>query len=261
MLNNKLLNSSGKLYYNVTYSVGSHGTGSVNPSGKVKIGTKVTITMSPNTYWVANVSASGVSLSGSGNTRTFIMPKNNVSISITFNEAPKYSINCSNCSASPNPAYAGQRVSVYASSPGSNYFFDNLVVQNITTTTSSSYSFNMPSSNISATGNYTKAGTHNVSVTVKLIVEDPNAGTPTVTFNGRNISTSGTTMTLTSGRSYSMSCTAPSQSSMMYISSDWGTQSNNFKGGWSAAGDGGDTAVFYARPGHTSATLDFRAQL
>lgn len=27
MLNNKLLNSSGKLYYNVTYSVGSSGTG------------------------------------------------------------------------------------------------------------------------------------------------------------------------------------------------------------------------------------------
>lgn len=48
---------------------------------------------------------------------------------------------------------------------------------------------------------------------------------------------------------------------MIYVGSDWETQSNNFKGGCSVAKDGGDTAVFYARLGHTSATLTFKAQL
>lgn len=252
MLNNKNLVVAGKLYYNVAYSVGSHGTGSVYSSGKVKVGTQVTITMNPNTYWVANVFATGVALSGSGNTRTFIMPRNDVSISITFNEAPKYSINCSNCSASPNPAYAGQRVTVTASVP-SNVFFDNITVGGVGTSSSTSYTFTMPAKNINASTNFTYAGSQ--QVTVNYTVQN-NSGARIVILriNDVAIDSSNGSFKLNSNKTNTLTVATPN--SNLSATMDFNS-SFNCKGYWYASGHSPATAsaTFYARPNVTTTNV------
>ena len=261
MLNNKNLVVAGKLFYNVTYSVGSHGTASVNPSGKVRIGTLVTITMKPNSYRVANVSATGVSLSGSGNTRTFIMPRRDVSISITFNEAPKYSINCSNCSASPNPAYAGQRVTVRPSIP-SNALLDNITVDGIGSSTSTYYTFTMPAYNVNARANFTYAGNQSVNISYTVDNFEEDKGPFSCSFAGYSINTShGSTGTvrLTSGSSYTLNF----ESDNMSISCSADISGSGVKGNWyvAAYGTSSNTATFYAKPNISNANMSIRIEL
>lgn len=263
MLNNKNLVIARKLFYNVTYSVSSHGTGSVNLSGKVKVGTKVTIAMSPNTYWVANVPASRVSLFGSGNTRTFIMPKNNISISITFNEVPKYSINCSNCSASSNPAYAGQRVTIRPSIP-SNALLNNITVDDIGSTTSTLYSFTMPAYNVNVHANFTYAGNQSVSIFYTVDNFEKDKGPFSCSFAGYSINTShGSTETirLTSGSSYTLNFENDNTS----VSCSASISGSGIKGNWYVAaygfGSNSDTTTFYAKPNISNANMSIRIEL
>lgn len=69
-----------------TITVNKNAGGNVSVKSVANYGERVTVTMSPlEGYSVGSVSASGASLSGSGNTRTFTMPANNVTINVTFN--------------------------------------------------------------------------------------------------------------------------------------------------------------------------------
>jgi hypothetical protein len=78
--------------YSVTVNASSNGSASVNKSSAAN-GETVTVTISPNNGYalesisVVDASNNAVTLTGSGNTRTFIMPASNVTISTTFAEA------------------------------------------------------------------------------------------------------------------------------------------------------------------------------
>lgn len=70
--------------YHISISYGSGGSASLSTT-EARAGETVYIYISPNSgYELSSVTASGVSLSGSGNTRSFKMPKNDVSVSVTF---------------------------------------------------------------------------------------------------------------------------------------------------------------------------------
>jgi hypothetical protein len=66
-------------------SVSKTGQGTVTVTSLAKYGEVVTVTASPSKgYELSSVTASGVTLSGSGNTRTFTMPAKDVSLSVVF---------------------------------------------------------------------------------------------------------------------------------------------------------------------------------
>lgn len=83
---------------NVTYNqskaysviVNSSAGGSVSSShSSAKWGDIVTLTIHPNSGWgLSSITSSDVSFSGSGNTRTFVMPNKAVTISASFYEIP-----------------------------------------------------------------------------------------------------------------------------------------------------------------------------
>lgn len=76
------------LYYDrqsYTISKGSMSGGSVSVASSAIYGSTVTITISPSgNYSLDSISVTGASLSGSGNTRTFTMPAQNVTVNATF---------------------------------------------------------------------------------------------------------------------------------------------------------------------------------
>ena len=68
-------------------NVSKTGNGTVTVKSLAKYGETVTVTVAPGTdYLLSSITASGVSLSGSGNTRTFVMPANDVTIQVAFVE-------------------------------------------------------------------------------------------------------------------------------------------------------------------------------
>ena len=71
-----------------TYSVSINASGGSVRASKtsgIYAGEKITLTCTPNAYYqLSSISSSQVSLSGSGNTRTFTMPSKNVTINATF---------------------------------------------------------------------------------------------------------------------------------------------------------------------------------
>ena len=91
MLNNKNLVNISK-FYNVYAQSTSNGSFSVNPQNKILKGTIVTINCYPNNYYqvstvtVTRSKGGTVSISGSGNTRTFIMPNDDVTVSVSFSQ-------------------------------------------------------------------------------------------------------------------------------------------------------------------------------
>lgn len=67
--------------------VSKTGQGTVTVKSLAKYGETVTVTVSAGAnYELGSISASGVTLSGSGNTRTFTMPAKDVTIAVTFVE-------------------------------------------------------------------------------------------------------------------------------------------------------------------------------
>lgn len=74
-------------------SVSKTGQGTVTVKSLAKYGEVVTVTASPSKgYELSSVTASGVTLSGSGNTRTFKMPANDVTVNVTFEVVYKLTI-------------------------------------------------------------------------------------------------------------------------------------------------------------------------
>lgn len=78
-------------YYNVTCNTATGGSISASPT-RAQQGTTITLTVSPKTGYtlssltVKDASNNTVSVSGSGNTRTFIMPSSNVTVTPTFSK-------------------------------------------------------------------------------------------------------------------------------------------------------------------------------
>lgn len=68
-------------------NVSKTGQGTVTVKSLAKYGETVTVTVSAGAnYELGSISASGVTLSGSGDTRTFVMPANDVTITVQFAE-------------------------------------------------------------------------------------------------------------------------------------------------------------------------------
>ena len=83
---------SGVTTYSVSVSESTNGLLSISPTTDVAAGTTVTITATPSEgYKLSTIAVTGadetnVEVSGSGNTRTFVMPEQNVTVSATFAE-------------------------------------------------------------------------------------------------------------------------------------------------------------------------------
>ena len=78
-----------KQSYALTLSPGEHGSLSADPSGNVQWGTSVTITIEPDDDYkldaiAATCGGSPVTLTGAGDTRTFTMPKGDVTVTASF---------------------------------------------------------------------------------------------------------------------------------------------------------------------------------
>ena len=123
---------------NYNINVGTADNGSVTPSVvTATVGTSVTITTSPTVGYelsalvVSAADGSSVFVSGIGNSRTFIMPANDVFVSATFN-AINYNINVElmkNGSIMVNPATAAVGTSVTLNiTPASGYELSMLTV-------------------------------------------------------------------------------------------------------------------------------------
>ena len=72
--------------YSITVNGAANGTLRASKTSGIYAGETITITATPNSFYKTNsISASpNVTLSGSGNTRTFVMPSNNVTVSGSF---------------------------------------------------------------------------------------------------------------------------------------------------------------------------------
>ena len=74
-------------------SVSKTGQGTVTVKSLAKYGEVVTVSAYPSKgYELSSVTASGVTLSGSGDTRTFKMPAKDVTVNVTFAELPSASL-------------------------------------------------------------------------------------------------------------------------------------------------------------------------
>ena len=74
--------------YSITVNGAANGTLRASKTSGIYAGERITITATPNSFYKTNsISASpNVTLSGSGNTRTFVMPSNNVTVSGSFDQ-------------------------------------------------------------------------------------------------------------------------------------------------------------------------------
>ena len=85
--------------HNVSYTItpADKATATINSSAttpqSIDYGESVTLDITPDAaYIVSEVTATGVTLSGTGNSRTFTMPDNDVAITITMVAKPKYTV-------------------------------------------------------------------------------------------------------------------------------------------------------------------------
>ena len=144
------------VYYNrnsYTITKGSMSGGSVSVAGSALFGAEVTITISPSAgYELSSISVTGASLSGSGNTRKFTMPAQNVTVSATF-AAKTYSISKmvttrgGDISVATSAKY-GSTVTITIS-PSANYSLDTISATDSTVSGSgNTRTFTMPARNV-----------------------------------------------------------------------------------------------------------------
>ena len=151
--------------YTVTVADCSNGSVTASPTSAAQ-GATVTLTASPSSgYELDTISAaagtSAVTLSGSGNTRTFTMPAANVTVTAAFKTpAATYTVTVADCSngsvtASPTSAAQGATVTLTAS-PSSGYELDTISAAAGTSAVTLSGSgntrtFTMPAANVTVT--------------------------------------------------------------------------------------------------------------
>ncbi|MBQ4015362.1 MAG: SUMF1/EgtB/PvdO family nonheme iron enzyme [Treponema sp.] len=151
--------------YTVTVADCSNGSVTASPTSAAQ-GATVTLTASPSSgYELDTISAaagtSAVTLSGSGNTRTFTMPAANVTVTAAFKTpAATYTVtvaDCSNGSVTANPTSAAQGATVtLTASPSSGYELDTISAAAGTSAVTLSGSgntrtFTMPAANVTVT--------------------------------------------------------------------------------------------------------------
>lgn len=168
MLNKAILGS--RPTFRITVSAGSGGTASVNKQYAAE-GETVTISISPySNYVISSVSVPGVSVSGSGYTRTFVMPSKAVTVSVSFSYVePSYSISISagtggTASLSTYSATAGSRVYIYVS-PSTGYEVASVSASGVSVSGSgTTYYFTMPSRSVSVNVSFQLYATHTGTV-------------------------------------------------------------------------------------------------
>lgn len=168
MLNKAILGS--RPTFRITVSAGPGGTASVNKQYAAE-GETVTISISPySNYVIGSVSVPGVSVSGSGYTRTFVMPSKAVTVSVSFSYvAPSYSISISagtggTASLSTYSATAGSRVYIYVS-PSTGYEVASVSASGVSVSGSgTTYYFTMPSRSVSVSVSFQLYATHTGTV-------------------------------------------------------------------------------------------------
>lgn len=168
MLNKAILGS--RPTFRITVSAGSGGTASVNKQYAAE-GETVTISISPySNYVISSVSVPGVSVSGSGYTRTFVMPSKAVTVSVSFSYVePSYSISISagtggTASLSTYSATAGTRVYIYVS-PSTGYEVASVSASGVSVSGSgTTYYFTMPSRSVSVSVRFQLYATHTGTV-------------------------------------------------------------------------------------------------
>lgn len=90
---------SAPVLYDITVNDTEHGSITTLPSATAASRSTVTVTITPDEWYnlasltVEDANGSPITVNGDGNTRTFTMPESNVTISATFVEKQKYSIN------------------------------------------------------------------------------------------------------------------------------------------------------------------------
>jgi hypothetical protein len=168
MLNKAILGS--RPTFRITVSAGSGGTASVNKQYAAE-GETVTISISPySNYVISSVSVPGATVSGSGHTRTFKMPAQNVTVSVMFTYvAPTYSISLSagtggTASLSTYSATAGTRVYIYVS-PSTGYEVASVSASGVSVSGSgTTYYFTMPSRSVSVSVSFVMYATHTIKI-------------------------------------------------------------------------------------------------
>ena len=104
--------------HNVSYTIDPSDKATVQVNGSATTpqsfayGTSVTVAITPDdAYEITSVTATDVTLEGSGDTRTFTMPDNDVAISITLTAKPTHTVTWSvNGSTTTATYYAGQAI-------------------------------------------------------------------------------------------------------------------------------------------------------
>lgn len=168
MLNKAILGS--RPTFRITVSAGSGGTASVNKQYAAE-GETVTISISPySNYIISSVSVPGVIVSGSGYTRTFVMPSKAVTVSVSFSYVePSYSISISagtggTASLSTYSATAGSRVYIYVS-PSTGYEVASVSASGVSVSGSgTTYYFTMPSRSVSVSVSFVMYATHTINI-------------------------------------------------------------------------------------------------
>lgn len=166
-----------------TYAInmGSMSNGSVSASpNPAAEGVEVTLTASPaagyqlNTISATNHSTSAaITLSGSGNTRTFTMPAAEVNVAATFTERPTYAVVIGSMSngtvtASPSPTWAGNEVTLTVT-PSAGYVLNTLTVTGNTSgneVTVTNNKFTMPDEPVTVNATFVKSSSVTFDATV-----------------------------------------------------------------------------------------------
>lgn len=167
MLNKGILLAGKEKLYNIIRGSVSHVSLSYSPQTDIKAGTRVNITVNANSGYqnpsvsvTKNDGTGSVTVSGSGSSRYFTMPKSDVTINASASLIPTYSVSGSASGggisfSKTSGIRAGETVTVYLS-PNSYY-----VLSSLTSSPSVSFSgsgntrtFKMPSSNVRVTATF-----------------------------------------------------------------------------------------------------------
>ena len=108
--------------YGITISPSTHGSLETTPATEAAAGRTVTVTATPATHYhlatltVKDADNASVTVSGEGNTRSFVMPEKAVTISATFDEDTKYTVEFSNkgTTITSTSYYLGEEVTLPA---------------------------------------------------------------------------------------------------------------------------------------------------
>jgi len=150
--------------HGITYSNpgGNHGT--ITGEATANEGETVTVTATPDAGYVLSnivvtkVGGGTVTPSGSGNTRTFVMPSDNVTVTGNFVQLPQIQTSATNGTVTTSPAeFAAEGTTVtITATPSSGYALSTITVEdanhnNITVTNNQ---FTMPNSNVTVTATF-----------------------------------------------------------------------------------------------------------